>query len=44
MVNLSQTSLGDPAPPGWAQVLFGSHPTLAQRVAMARAYAARGAP
>ena len=38
MVNLSRTSLGDPAPPSWAQAFLGSHPTLAQRVAMARAW------
>jgi STE24 endopeptidase len=41
MVNLAHTSLGDPAPPGWVQAFLGSHPTLADRVAMARAYAAR---
>jgi STE24 endopeptidase len=39
MVNLSQTSLGDPSPPAWVQAFVGSHPTLAQRVAMARAWA-----
>jgi STE24 endopeptidase len=41
MVNLSHTSLGDPDPPRWAQALLGSHPTLADRVAMARAWAAQ---
>ncbi len=41
---LAATSLGDPSPPAWAQLLFGTHPTLAGRVAMADAWAAaRGA-
>jgi STE24 endopeptidase len=35
------TSLGDPSPPTWAYVLFQTHPTLAQRVAMADAWTAR---
>jgi STE24 endopeptidase len=35
------TSLGDPSPPTWAYVLLETHPTLAQRVAMADAWAAR---
>jgi STE24 endopeptidase len=37
------TSLGDPSPPTWAYVLFDTHPTLAQRVGMANAWAARQA-
>ena len=37
----SATSLGDPSPPSWAYVLLQTHPTLAQRVAMANAWAAR---
>jgi STE24 endopeptidase len=37
---LAATSLGDPSPPRWAQLLFGTHPTLADRVAMADAWAA----
>jgi STE24 endopeptidase len=41
MVGLSETSLGDPAPPGWIQLFTGTHPTLEDRVAMARAWAAR---
>ena len=36
------TSLGDPGPPTWAYLLLQTHPTLAQRVAMAEAWAARG--
>jgi STE24 endopeptidase len=40
---LAATSLGDPGPPAWAQLLFGTHPTLADRVAMADAWAARRA-
>jgi Zn-dependent protease with chaperone function len=35
------TSLGDPSPATWAYVLLQTHPTLAQRVAMADAWAAR---
>jgi STE24 endopeptidase len=35
------TSLADPSPPAWAQLLFGTHPTLADRVAMADAWQAR---
>jgi len=38
MVGLSKTSLGDPDPPVLAQLVFGNHPTLADRVAMARAW------
>ena len=38
---LAATSLGDPSPPWWTQPLFGTHPTLADRVAMADAWAAR---
>jgi Zn-dependent protease with chaperone function len=41
MLGFSQTSLGDPDPPGWAQLVVGTHPTLADRVAMGRAWAAR---
>ncbi len=40
---LAKTSLGDPSPPEWAQLLFGTHPTLADRVAMADAWAAHRA-
>jgi STE24 endopeptidase len=39
MVNLAGTSLGDPDPPGWTQLFLRTHPTLADRVAMARAWA-----
>ena len=41
MVGFSKTSLGDPNPPGWVQLLLGTHPSLADRVAMARAYSTR---
>ena len=37
----ARTSLGDPSPPTWAYVLLQTHPTLAQRVAMAEAWAKR---
>jgi Zn-dependent protease with chaperone function len=35
------TSLADPSPPAWAGLLFGTHPTLADRVAMADAWQSR---
>jgi len=38
---LAATSLAEPSPPGWAQALYGTHPTPADRVAMAAAWAAR---
>ena len=41
MRGFSETSLGDPDPPGWVQLMAGTHPTLADRVAMARAFAER---
>jgi STE24 endopeptidase len=44
MVGLSETSLGDPDPPAWVHLLFGTHPPLADRVAMARAWATREGP
>ena len=34
---LALRSLGDPTPPAWSQLWFGSHPTTLQRVALARA-------
>jgi STE24 endopeptidase len=37
----AESSLGDPSPPTWVYVLLQTHPTLAQRVAMADAWAAR---
>jgi len=44
MVGLSETSLGDPNPPEWVQILLGTHPALADRVAMARAWETRNRP
>lgn len=41
MQGFAETSLGNPSPPGWAVVLFDTHPTLEQRVAMAEAWRAR---
>jgi STE24 endopeptidase len=35
------TGLGDPSPPAPAYVAFADHPTLMQRIAMARAWAGR---
>jgi STE24 endopeptidase len=40
-VRFSKDDLADPSPPTWDYVLLEGHPTLAQRVAMARAWAAR---
>ena len=40
-VGFGDTSLANPDPPGWAHVLLDSHPTLAQRVAMAAAWKQR---
>ena len=39
--SFARSSLGDPSPPTWAYVLLQTHPTLAQRVAMAEAWADR---
>jgi STE24 endopeptidase len=36
-----ETSLSDPDPPGWIHLMTGTHPSLEERVAMARAWAAR---
>jgi Zn-dependent protease with chaperone function len=41
MVHFAQTSLGDPAPPSWVEAFLGTHPTLADRVAMAKAWRER---
>ena len=41
MVNLAHSSLGDPDPPGWVKLLLGTHPALADRVAMAEAWSQR---
>ena len=41
MIGFSTKSLGDPDPPVWTQHVFGTHPALADRVAMARAWAER---
>lgn len=41
MVAFTKTSLIDPSPPAWADFVFGTHPTLEQRVGMAKAWAAR---
>lgn len=38
-VGFAETGLGDPDPPTWAYIVLESHPTLAQRVAMADAFA-----
>jgi STE24 endopeptidase len=40
-VRFGQDDLSDPDPPTWAYLLLEDHPTLAQRVAMAQAWAAR---
>jgi STE24 endopeptidase len=40
-VRLATTSLGDPDPPAWSYVLYGDHPTIAQRIALTEAWQAR---
>jgi STE24 endopeptidase len=35
---LADANLGDPDPPGWSQLLFGTHPTTVERIGTARAY------
>lgn len=40
MQGFSEQGLGDPDPPAWVQLMTGTHPALADRVAMARAWAA----
>jgi STE24 endopeptidase len=39
--SFSETSLGDPTPPGWAYVLLDTHPPLLDRIEMAQAWEAR---
>jgi STE24 endopeptidase len=41
-VGFAKASLGDPDPPAWSQWLLGTHPTLAERVAMAEAFEQQG--
>ena len=38
---LTATGLGDPSPPGWVQLFFGTHPAPIDRIAMAKAWEAR---
>jgi STE24 endopeptidase len=35
----TETNLAEPSPPSWAYVLLSTHPSLAQRIAMAEAWA-----
>lgn len=35
---LTVTSLGDPDPPAWSNLVFGTHPTPMKRIGMARAF------
>ena len=41
---LAIASLGDPDPPAWIRLLYATHPTTMQRIAMAEAYRARMRP
>ena len=41
---LTQTSLGDPSPPAWSNLLFGTHPTPMKRIGMAQAFRTRESP
>ena len=38
---LTVTSLGDPDPPAWSNVLFGTQPTPMKRIGMAKAFSSR---
>ncbi|QBR94195.1 M48 family metalloprotease [Nocardioides euryhalodurans] len=40
--SLAVRSLADPTPPAWSQLWFGTHPTLVERVALARGWEAPG--
>jgi STE24 endopeptidase len=40
---LTVTSLGDPDPPAWSNLLFGTHPTPMKRIGMAEAFRKLGA-
>ncbi|MBM3677059.1 MAG: hypothetical protein FJW96_04145 [Actinobacteria bacterium] len=44
MRGFAETSLGNPSPPGWAKVLFDTHPPLADRISMAEAWRVRSEP
>jgi STE24 endopeptidase len=39
---LAINNVSDPSPPGWAQWLFGTHPTTMQRIGMGLAFERRG--
>ena len=41
MTHFGRKDLANPNPPTWAYVLFDDHPTLMQRIAMAKAWQAR---
>jgi STE24 endopeptidase len=41
MRGFATTSLADPDPPGWVELMLGTHPSLANRVAMAREWSQR---
>ena len=44
MVETVTENVGDPTRPGWVTHMLGTHPSTLERVAMARAFAARAAP
>ncbi|HZG67967.1 MAG TPA: M48 family metalloprotease, partial [Herpetosiphonaceae bacterium] len=37
---LASTNLNDPSPPAWRQIWFGTHPSTAQRIAIAEGWLA----
>jgi STE24 endopeptidase len=41
---LTVTALGDPDPPAWVNVMFGTHPTPMKRIGMAEAFRTRTSP
>ncbi len=38
MRQLARKSLSDPDPPGWVDALFGTHPSIMERIAIAQAW------
>jgi STE24 endopeptidase len=44
LADLAAAGVRDPSPPRWWTVLFGTHPTLAERAGLADAWAARRPP
>jgi len=39
-LSLARRNVSDPDPPGWSQLLFGTHPSTVERLGLAQAYEA----